>query len=60
MTIPSNIPGAPAAVMPRPRPYLLLLPAGFFISILLVCSLAILRMSVGVRNAEWSGWSLEA
>lgn len=63
MTITSDMSEAVQAspvAMPKPRPYLLLLPAGILIGILLVCSLAILRMSVGVRNAEWSGWSLEA
>jgi putative spermidine/putrescine transport system permease protein len=63
MTITSDmseaVPASPVA-MPRPKPYLLLLPAGILIGILLVCSLAIMRMSVGVRNAEWSGWSLDA
>lgn len=36
----------------------LLLPAGLPIALLLVCSLAVLRMSFGARNAEWTDWSL--
>ncbi|WP_037434250.1 ABC transporter permease [Sinorhizobium fredii] len=41
-------------------PYLLLLPAGALIGILLVCSFAVVRMSVGARNSEWSVWSIAA
>jgi putative spermidine/putrescine transport system permease protein len=40
------------------KPVALLLPAGLLIGLLLFCSLAVLRMSFGARNAEWSGWSL--
>lgn len=36
----------------------LLLPAGLPIALLAICTLAVLRMSIGERNAEWSGWSL--
>lgn len=39
-------------------PTLLLLPAGLFIGLLLVCSLAVLRLSLGMKNAEWTAWSL--
>lgn len=39
---------------------LLLGPAGFLIGLLAACSLAILRLSVGEKGAEWTGWSLGA
>lgn len=39
------------------KPAALLLPAGLLIGLLLLCSLSVLRMSFGERNAEWSGWS---
>jgi putative spermidine/putrescine transport system permease protein len=42
------------------RPLLLLAPAGVLIGLLVACSLLILRLSFGERNAEWSGWSLAA
>lgn len=42
------------------RPLLLLAPAGLLIGLLGVCSLLILRLSFGERNAEWSSWSLFA
>jgi putative spermidine/putrescine transport system permease protein len=41
-------------------PLLLLVPAGFLIGLLGACSLAILRLSFGAKNAEWTGWSLES
>ncbi|BAB54445.1 ABC transporter permease (plasmid) [Mesorhizobium loti] len=44
----------------KPPIRLLLLPAGTLIGLLLVCALVVLRMSVGERNAEWTGWSLRA
>jgi putative spermidine/putrescine transport system permease protein len=44
----------------RERPWLLLVPAGFLIGLLAACCLAILRLSFGARNAEWTGWSLGA
>jgi putative spermidine/putrescine transport system permease protein len=44
----------------NPAAGLLLLPAGLLIGLLLVCSLAVIRMSLGERNAEWSTWSLHA
>ncbi|AZO22619.1 ABC transporter permease [Mesorhizobium sp. M1E.F.Ca.ET.045.02.1.1] len=44
----------------KPQIGLLLLPAGMLIGLLLVCALVVLRMSVGERNAEWTGWSLRA
>jgi putative spermidine/putrescine transport system permease protein len=39
-------------------PAALLLPAGLLIGLLLLCSVSVLRMSLGERNAEWNGWSL--
>ncbi|MER9683730.1 ABC transporter permease [Mesorhizobium sp. M0184] len=48
------------APMRKPPIRLLLLPAGTLIGLLLVCALVVLRMSVGERNAEWTGWSLRA
>ncbi|MER8576333.1 ABC transporter permease [Mesorhizobium sp. M1409] len=44
----------------RKPPIRLLLPAGMLIGLLLVCALVVLRMSVGERDAEWTGWSLRA
>ena len=45
----------------RRRPVaLLLLPAGLLIGLLLICCLAVLRMSLGERNAEWTSWSVVA
>ncbi len=41
----------------RAHPHLLLLPAGMLVGLLLVCSVAIIRMSWGGRNAEWTSWS---
>ena len=38
----------------------LLLPAGLLIGLLLFCTLAVLRLSFGVRYDEWDSWSLEA
>lgn len=40
------------------RSALLLLPAGILIGLVAVCFLLILRLSLGLRNAEWTGWSL--
>jgi putative spermidine/putrescine transport system permease protein len=45
----------------RSRPIgLLLAPAGMLIGLLFVCALTVLRISLGDRNAEWTGWSLRA
>lgn len=48
---------APARA-PNWKPAALLLPAGLLIGLLLLCSVSVLRMSFGERNAEWNGWSL--
>lgn len=49
------------------RPYskmktvtMLLLPASFLIGLLVMCGFAVLRMSFGQKNAEWSSWSLDS
>lgn len=39
---------------------LLLMPSGLLVFLLVVCCLAVLRISLGERNAEWSSWSLAA
>lgn len=39
---------------------LLLGPAGLLIGLLALCSLAILRLSLGEKAAEWTGWSAGA
>ncbi|TIT04423.1 MAG: ABC transporter permease [Mesorhizobium sp.] len=44
----------------KPQIGLLLIPSGMLIGLLLVCALVVLRMSVGERDAEWTGWSLKA
>ncbi|RWI31390.1 MAG: ABC transporter permease [Mesorhizobium sp.] len=44
----------------KPPIGLLLIPSGMLIGLLLVCALVVLRMSVGERDAEWTGWSLKA
>ncbi|MGH6881076.1 ABC transporter permease [Hypericibacter sp.] len=43
-----------------PRPWLLLLPAGVFLGFLVIASLLILRLSFGVKGAEWATWSLDS
>jgi putative spermidine/putrescine transport system permease protein len=43
-----------------PNPWLLLLPAGVFLGFLILASLLILRLSFGVKGAEWSTWTLES
>jgi putative spermidine/putrescine transport system permease protein len=47
----------PASLPSRP-PLLLLAPAGLLIGVVGLCCLAILRLSFGAKNAEWSDWSL--
>jgi putative spermidine/putrescine transport system permease protein len=48
--------------LPSPRPsrppLLLLAPAGLLIALVGICALAILRLSFGEKNAEWTNWSL--
>ncbi|WP_205944608.1 ABC transporter permease [Pelagibius litoralis] len=39
---------------------MLLLPASFLVGLLTVCGLAVLRMSFGRKNAEWSDWSFDS
>ena len=40
------------------RAWLLLAPAGGLISVLVICTLLVLRLSFGTKDAEWSGWTL--
>lgn len=49
----------PRANLRSPVPFLLL-PAGLLIGILIVCSLLVIRVSLGDRNDEWSTWSVAA
>jgi putative spermidine/putrescine transport system permease protein len=57
----SERPAPPGRKYPSISPaWLLLLPAGLLIGILMVCCVAVLRMSLGERNAEWSTWTLHA
>lgn len=51
---------APPSQGGRSPHILLLTPAGLLIGLLLLCCLAMLRLSFGTQNAEWSGWSLGA
>ncbi len=39
---------------------LLMFPASLLIGILTVCSISVIKMSVGRKNAEWSTWSIES
>ena len=39
---------------------LLLLPAALLIGLLTVCGLAVLRMSFGRKNAEWTQWTFDS
>ncbi|MBW3096254.1 ABC transporter permease [Pseudohoeflea sp. DP4N28-3] len=59
--------GLPNPVVPAQRPKIkrrpvawLLLPAGLLIGTLFVCTLTVVRISLGPRYAEWDGWSLSA
>lgn len=40
-------------------PWLLLMPAGLFLSILILASIMILRISFGVKGNEWDVWTLQ-
>lgn len=40
------------------RTILLFLPAAFFLVLVVVCALAVIRMSLGERNTEWTAWTL--
>lgn len=40
-------------------PWILLVPAGFFLSILVLSFLMILRISFGVKGNEWEVWTLQ-
>ncbi|WP_292331509.1 ABC transporter permease [Mesorhizobium sp.] len=57
----TETPSALAITPRRRRPIVwLLLPAGLLIGLLLVCTLAVLRISFGMRYAEWAGWNFAA
>lgn len=57
---PSAPAGQPRSRRPKWPILALLAPAGLLIIVLGVCSLLILRLSFGVRNSEWSAWSIDA
>ena len=42
------------------RAWLFLTPSMLFLAVLIVASLLVLRMSVGTKGAEWSGFSLDS
>ena len=58
----------PAAIAPRPawnippglRAWLFLTPALLFLSVLVAASLLVVRMSIGVKGAEWTAFSLDS
>jgi putative spermidine/putrescine transport system permease protein len=47
-------------VSPTARAWLFLTPSMLFLAVLIVASLLVLRMSVGTKGAEWSGFSLDS
>jgi putative spermidine/putrescine transport system permease protein len=54
---------AHAAAQDRRRkslPLVLLLPTGLLFALLFACAMVVLRISFGVKNAEWTDWSLSA
>ncbi|MDH4553688.1 ABC transporter permease [Pseudomonas sp. BN417] len=46
------------AVSPTARAWLFLTPSMLFLAVLVAASLLVLRMSIGEKGAEWSGFSL--
>ncbi len=46
------------AISPTARAWLFLSPSMLFLAVLIAASLLVLRMSVGVKGAEWTGFSL--
>ncbi|MBT8764564.1 ABC transporter permease [Metapseudomonas boanensis] len=48
----------PKGVSPTTRAWLFLTPSMLFLAVLVAASLLVLRMSIGVKGAEWSGFSL--
>ncbi|MDH4559426.1 ABC transporter permease [Pseudomonas sp. BN411] len=48
----------PKAVSPTVRAWLFLTPSMLFLAVLVAASLLVLRMSIGEKGAEWSGFSL--
>ena len=49
---------SPSSGRPDRPPLLLLAPAGVLIGLVGICCLAILRLSFGTKNAEWTDWSI--
>lgn len=48
----------PRGISPTGRAWLFLSPSMLFLGVLIAASLLVLRMSVGTKGAEWSGFSL--
>ena len=48
----------PRAISPTARAWLFLTPSMLFLAVLIAASLLVLRMSVGTKGAEWTGFSL--
>ncbi|MET0951031.1 MAG: ABC transporter permease, partial [Pseudomonas sp.] len=48
----------PRTFSPTARAWLFLTPSMLFMAVLIAASLLVLRMSVGTKGAEWSGFSL--
>ena len=42
----------------KAAPWLLLAPSGLFIGLLVLCALAMLRLSFGTKTGEWTDWTL--
>ena len=51
-------PRAKRGVSPTVRAWLFLTPSMLFLGVLIAASLLVLRMSVGTKGAEWTGFSL--
>jgi len=47
-----------AGISPTARAWLFLSPSLLFLAVLILASLLVLRMSVGTKGAEWTGFSL--
>jgi putative spermidine/putrescine transport system permease protein len=46
------------SISPTARAWLFLTPSMLFLAVLIIASLLVLRMSVGTKGAEWTGFSL--
>ena len=49
---------AQRGVSPTTRAWIFLTPSMLFLGVLIAASLLVLRMSVGTKGAEWTGFSL--